>query len=136
MKNSLMILAVILASTVCAVAQNNDKPADKPTGVFDCQTSGHSDWIDNQKVSYDSQGRAHVSGDWEAPTGVREVCTLLVGSTIYVVDGTPDAKSNSGYIPSDKPVPFRAVLMSPRLRRSRLLENEKTGALPDRSTRL
>jgi len=102
-------ILLTIALAVCAVAQSSDKPDDKPTGVFECKTSGHSEWIDNQKVSYDQQGRAHVSGEWEAPTDIKEVCTLLVGRTIYIVDGTPEAKSNTGYIPSYKAVQFRKV---------------------------
>jgi hypothetical protein len=98
-------ILLILTLAAYVVAQNSDKP----TGVFGCHTSGHSDWIDNQKVSYDQSGRARVSGDWEAPTEVVEVCTMTVSSTIYVVEGTPDAKGNHGYIPSDKPSPFRKV---------------------------
>lgn len=108
-------ILLILTLAAYAVAQNTDKPTqntDKPTGVFGCHTSGHSDWIDNQKVYYDQSGRAHVSGDWEAPTDVVEVCTLMVGNTIYLLVGTPEAKGNYGYIPYDKPAQFRKVNMS------------------------
>jgi hypothetical protein len=106
-------LAFLLILTACAAAQSSDKPAaqssDKLMGVFNCHTSGHGDWIDNQKVTYDEHGRAHVSGDWEAPAELIEVCTLMVGGTIYLLDGTPEAKGNYGYIPFDKPVQFRKV---------------------------
>jgi hypothetical protein len=113
-------ILLILTLAAYAMAQNTDKP----TGVFGCHTSGHSDWIDNQKVSYDESGRAHVSGDWEAPTAVVEVCTMRVGGTSYVVEGTPEAKGNHGYIAADKPTQFRKVNTSIFIRDSRGKELE------------